>query len=147
MKKSIIIFLFLTVTAAFSQTKRDALKIDHYRTSAFDCTIFPANYGMIVGEKRFTPTRQEIDKAETALELQLTKLNAKRPNQSSSPIIDKNLSKYVRQYFGYIDKQGHRILFINCLWKKENEDYLWLKEQRMVLDGGSYYWNIKFDLN
>src|SRR5262245_55529666 len=137
MKKSIIIlFLILTAASAFSQTKQDTLKFDHYKTTNFDCAIFPANsLDLTPGGKRFTPTRQENDKAEAAMPSQLTKLNAKHINQGISPIIEKNLSKYVRQYFGYVDEQGNRILFINCLWKKEKgEGDRWLKERIMVMD-------------
>ena len=31
---------------------------------------------------------------------------------------------------------------------KEKEEFLiWLKEQVKVLDGGSYFWNVKFDIS
>ena len=52
------------------------------------------------------------DKAEIILAKDLKSLNKQFGNQSSTPIIDKNLHKYKRQYFGYIDKNGNRILLI-----------------------------------
>lgn len=58
-----------------------------------------------------------------------------------------NLKKYKRQYFGYINKNNEHTLFINCFWGDEifhkNE---WLKNRIMVLDGGSYYWNVKYNI-
>jgi hypothetical protein len=149
MKKNLTLVLMAISLFGYGQVKTDSVKIDHYISSKFDCAIFPANtYDLTPGKKRFTPTRKEIEKAELALQGQLKSINLRRPNQSSSPVIDENLSKYLRQYFGYIDKSGNRILFINFLWKKEKEDdNRWLKERIMVNDGGSYYWNIKFNIN
>lgn len=88
-----------------------------------------------------------MDKAETALKQQLKKLNSRLINQAFSPVIYKNLKKYKRQYFGYINKNNEHTLFINCFWGNEifheNE---WLKNRIMVLDGGSYYWNVKYNI-
>jgi hypothetical protein len=78
----------------------------------------------------------------------LKNLNNQLVNQSSTPITHKKLSKYKRQYFGYIDKNGDKILLINCFWSKDkNAKDRWLTDRIMVLDGGSYYWNVKFNLN
>jgi hypothetical protein len=67
-------------------------------------------------------------------------------NQSSSPIIHKNLKKYKRQYFGYINEKGEKILYINSLWKKNEKETKWLQQIIMVSDGGSHYWNIEYNL-
>ncbi len=100
---------------------------------------------MIPGE-RFTPTKQDIDKAEVALNRDLKTLNRQNLNQTSTPVIHKKLRKYKRQYFGYIDKNGERILLINCFWDKESERN-WLNNRVVVLDGGSYYWNVKYNID
>ncbi|MBK7138921.1 MAG: hypothetical protein IPH74_07800 [Bacteroidetes bacterium] len=122
--------------------------VDHYKTKKFDTAIFPANYLDNIPGQRFTPSRKEIEKAEIGLKNNLKALNNPIVNQSSTPIIHKKLNKYKRQYFGYIDKNGDRILLINCFWSKD-KDYsdLWLMERIMVFDGGSYYWNVKFNLD
>jgi hypothetical protein len=76
----------------------------------------------------------------------LQQLNEDKQNQAFTPVIDKNLKNYKRQYFGYIDSKSHKILFINCFWKKEKE-VTWLTEMINVLGGGSYFWTVKFNLN
>lgn len=145
---TVLIIALLTTLNSLGQTNTTFTKADHYKTKTFDVAIFPANYFGLIPGKRFTPTRQEIDKAEIALQNNLKSLNRQLINQSSTPIIHKNLKKYKRQYFGYIDYNGNRILLINCFWTKDKDDTeRWLTDQKMVDDGGSYYWNIKFNLD
>jgi len=145
---TILTSILLTVFTCFGQTETPFKKADHYKTKKFDIAIFPANYLDLIPGQRFTPTRQEIDKAETELLTNLKTLNKQLVNQSSTPIIHKKLHKYKRQYFGYIDKDGNRILLINCFWSKDKHfDGRWLTERIMVFDGGSYYWNVKFNLD
>ncbi|NVN95073.1 MAG: hypothetical protein HXX18_07320 [Bacteroidetes bacterium] len=150
MTKALIILtsILLTTINSFGQADTIFKKADHYKTNKFDIAIFPANYIDFIPGQRFSPTRQEIEKAEIALNNNLKILNKQLVNQSSSPIIHKNLHKYKRQYFGYIDKKGNRILLINCFWS-EDKDYTdrWLTDRIIVLDGGSYYWNVKFNLD
>jgi hypothetical protein len=150
LKQFIITFSFLTVflpTLLLGQTTISTdttIIVDHYKTRKFDCAIFPYNYKKNYTEHSFTPTRQDVDKAEEALRKQLKKLNI-RQIRERAPLIHKNLKKYKRQYFGYIDKEGHKILLINCFWADSDKDY-WLTERVKVFDGGSYYWRVKFDL-
>jgi hypothetical protein len=112
-----------------------------------DIAIFPASYTYLIPGSPFTPTHEEIDKAEHALATTLVTLNLQRVNQTSSPVIHRNLNNYKKQYFGFVDSNGNRILLINCIWSK-SKAYLagWLEGRLMVMDGGSYYWNIKFNL-
>jgi hypothetical protein len=118
------------------------LKIDDYEVA-----IFSENSKEFFPGKRFTPTKEEIVAAENALKSQLKELNSDKMNQSDTPVIDKNLKKYKRQYFGYINERGEKILFINCFWRKDKDESLvWLKEQIRVLDGGSYFWNVKYKI-
>ena len=121
MKKTLTILtlIFLTSLNCFGQTDTSFKKAEHYKIKKIDIAIFPENYYDLISEQRFTPTRDEIEKAEIALSNNLKILNKQGVNQSSTPIIHKNLSKYKRQYFGYIDKNGDRILLINCFWSKK----------------------------
>ena len=145
---TILTFLLLTTCKVFGQIDTTFKKADHYKTKQYDVAIFPSNYYDLIPGQRFTPTKQEVDQAEISLATNLKTLNSPLVNQSSTPIIHKNLHKYKRQYFGYIDKNGDRILLINCFWS-EDKDYIdsWLTGRIMVLDGGSYYWNVKFNLD
>jgi hypothetical protein len=145
---TVLIFILLTTFNSFGQADTIFKKAVHYKTKKFDVTIFPANYFGLIPGKRITPTKQEIDKAEIALQNSLKIINKQLVNQSSTPIIHKNLKKYKRQYFGYTDKNGDRILLINCFWSRNKDNTeRWLTDQKMFNDGGSYYWNVKFNLD
>lgn len=120
----------------------------HYKTKDFDVAIFSEDYnGIIEEQERFSPTKNEVLEAEEALNKDLAELNFKKPNQSSSPVIHENLKKYKRQYFGYFNEKGEKILFINCFWndKKDTEKSLLNGEVR-VFDGGSYFWQVEYNL-
>ena len=145
---TILTFIILISISCFGQTDTIFKEADHYKSNKFDVAIFPASYIDLIPGQRFTPTRQEIDKAESVLLTDLKILNKDLINQSSTPIIHKNLTSYKRQYFGYIDKNGDRILLINCFWSRDKAfNANWLKNRIYVLDGGSYYWNVKFNLD
>jgi hypothetical protein len=67
-------------------------------------------------------------------------------------VIDENLNKFVRQYYGYISDTGERIVYISCLLKNNykvatKEVPNWLKGAVVVLNGGSNYWQVQANLN
>ena len=141
--KGILLYFILFTTFCFSQ------EAEHYKTKEFDVAIFPETYKELLPEKRFTPTHENIIEAEMALRTKLEELNYLLTNQYDTPVIHKNLSKYLRQYFGYIDENGNHILIINCFWKNVDKmaKKLWLKDRITVADGGSFYWNVKYNLD
>jgi hypothetical protein len=145
---TILSLAFMTCLSVSAQVTSDSIQTDHYKTKQFDCVIFPDNYIDLIGGERFTPSRTEVDQAEKTLVEDLEELNNPLINQGGkyNPIIHKNLKKYNRQYFGYIDNNGDKILLINCFWKQKNRFENWTKERVMVLDGGSHYWSIKLNL-
>jgi hypothetical protein len=97
-------------------------------------------------KSRYTPTSKDVEIAEQLLREQLSGLNKSHANQSGScPIIDKKLQKYKRQYVGFINEKGEKILWINCIWSKELESQLSL-DIISVKDGCSYYWSIKVNI-
>ena len=138
-----IIILFLT---SFYYVKAQNVA-EHFKTKQFEVAIFPESSYEIMPGKRFTPTKEEIFEAEKALKSKLKEANRNLENQYNSPIIHRNLKKYKRQYFGYINGNGEKVLYINSLWKKNEEETKWLQQIIMVSDGGSYYWNIEYNLN
>lgn len=145
-KRNAIIIVVLLKTFVFECEAQNVAK--HYKTSKFDAAIFPANSLDMIPGTRFTPTKLEIDTVEFVLAKQIKTLNTPQINQHNSPVIHENMGKYRRQYFGYLDELGHRILIINCFYKKKNNvDADWLTTKVSVLDGGSYYWTIRYDLN
>ncbi len=146
---SIIILIFWTLVSCFGQTETNIVTVDHYKAKKFDVAIFPANYLDLIPGQRFTPTRQEIEKVEISLRQNLEKLNQPLVNQTPKTIIHKKLDKYKRQYFGFVDKSGQRILLINCFWERRQNQFpqSWLTERIDVLDGGSYYWQVYYNLD
>lgn len=138
-----IIILFLSSCFIYAQNVAE-----HFKTRQFEVAIFPESSNDLMQQNRFTPTKEEVFKAENALKLKLKYINNPLINQSSSTIIHKNLKKYKRQYFGYINDKGEKILYINSLWSKSIKEHHWhwLNEIIMVSDGGSHYWNIEFNL-
>lgn len=119
---------------------------EHFKTRQFEVAIFPESSNELIQQNRFTPTKEEIIKAENALKYKLKEANRNLENQYNSPIIHRNLKKYKRQYFGFINDKGEKILYINSLWKKNEEETKWLQRIIMVSDGGSHYWNIEYNL-
>lgn len=123
--------------------------------------IFSEDYLCFVcfdDRERFTPTLADINTAERILNEQLESLNGALESQyGRCPVIHENLKWYRRQYFGYIDENDQRILFISFDWnrytlydqfrgyhKDESDD--WKRERIVVLDGCSRHWQIKINL-
>ena len=136
-----IIILFLSSCFIHSQNVAE-----HFKTRQFEVAIFPESSDEIMPGKRYTPTKEDIIKAENALKSKLKEANRNLENQYNSPIIHRNLKKYKRQYFGFINDKGEKILYINSLWKKNEEETKWLQQIIMVSDGGSHYWNIEYNI-
>lgn len=155
MKKLLSILILLNFTIGFSQE----IKLIEKRN--FEGAIFPETYDILYTEnppkeRRFTPTIAEIEKLETQLRKDIREINKNKPNQGKDyePVIHRNLHKYVRQYIGFIDEDGHRVIHVNFLWNYYSfwdnirgwtrPDDRWKTEWQMTFDGGSRYWNIKY---
>ena len=138
-----IVILFLSSCFFYAQNVAE-----HFKTKQFEVAIFPESSDEIMQGKRFTPTKEEIIKAENALKSKLKEVNRNFENQYNSPIVHRNLKKYKRQYFGFINNKGEKILDTNSLWSKSIKEHHWhwLNEIIMVSDGGSHYWNIEYNL-
>lgn len=107
---------------------------------------------------RFTPTAQEITKAERLIRSTIKQINASRPNQvGSCPRIDKNLRRYHRQYIGYLNDNGERNLLIGFTWNRFpvldlldgtalEQRERWTREYYTVFDGCSLHWSISVNL-
>jgi hypothetical protein len=143
-KRLLIVIVCIASLNAFAQVK-DSTTAWHYSTSNYDCAIFPmANTDLAQARKRFTPGFPDIDKAEHALLEQIL-----QQHDTTKRIADiyRHLKKYKRQYFGYLDNDGHKILYINLFWDDKMYIKNWLKQMVMVDGGGgTSYWNVKYDL-
>jgi hypothetical protein len=144
MKKALLTYsLFLITYTLFAQI--DSTTAFHYKTDKYDCAIFFKKFtDAYNGGNHFSPTRDDIDKAERVLEQKLLLVDTSK----QVTFIYKNLKKYQRQYFGYINKEGHKVLYINLLWTEDKSQMKdWLSRVVEVDGGGAYYWKIKYDMN
>jgi hypothetical protein len=107
--------------------------------------------------KRFTPTGNEITLVENILRSQLKHADKATPdNPINQQSIDKNLNKYFRQYVGFINNEGDKIIHINLYWEKyplfdrwrgyDPLSKIYTSDFEMILDGGYHYWNVNVDL-
>jgi len=74
---------------------------------------------------------------ETQLRKDIRDINKNKPNQGKDhvPVIHRNLNKYVRQYIGFIDEDGQRVIHVNFFW---NHYSLWeisVDLQNLTTDG------------
>lgn len=126
----------------------------YIKSNKFEGYVFPKQYAFSFPQfegmkERYTPSNEEIIKAEQLLKGQISDINKSLINQGGDcPIIHSNLSKYKRQYIGYIDGNGDKIIWINFVTLNRKDQISRLdKDVIIILDGCSNYWNIKINLN
>jgi len=160
---SILLFLegCKTTIKTFDTSDKDKIGV---HSNKFRGTIFKSSYPkdklFISGAdsiNRFTPTNEDIQLAETILKQQIEKLNNPRVNQfHKKQYVDKNLNKYFRQYVGFINDKGDKVIHINFYWDKytlldrlhgyDDERREYTSDFVLTLDGGSHYWNVNVNL-
>jgi hypothetical protein len=158
--KKIIIALFVilsNIIMGFSQS------VDCFVTKKFKATIFPSSYVFKSFDSipRFTPTRAEILETEKALARQIKSI-VKAGNAKKTPFVIKDrkriyrhLNCFNRQYFGYFNLKGEKILYIHAYYtgtwldklKYDMDSEDCLTEYNGVFDGGASIWGIEFNLN
>ncbi len=135
----------------FSQEEAKATKSgQHYTTNKFDCVIFPADFDGTTNDKVFTPSTDQVNIAEKAMETQLKDAPILHPVELK--FARKHLTEYKRQYFGYIYHKNHHILYINCFMSDDGDNTdenttNWLTQEVKTGKTGAYYWQATFDLD
>ncbi len=96
----------------------------------------------------FTPSIDEIVLAKKLSIQHIDSLEQIRKNKNSDlgKILRFNHSDYYRQYIGYIDNKGNRVIFINAICSASGDRNDLKKTWWFVLDGGSCYYQIRIDL-
>ncbi|HOF16284.1 MAG TPA: hypothetical protein PLF32_09005 [Bacteroidales bacterium] len=157
----IVLILFYSIhcnanNVFFPQQVHDTICKDaiYIKTDNYEGVIFgkycPEN---IIDDKtyRWSPTKEDIEYVEILIKKYIIKQVKKRGLQNQygdRPIIHLNFDKYIRQYMGYINKRGEKIIDVNCFWKSyQNKFPYWKRIRIEVMDGGSYYWSIKVNIN
>ena len=162
-----IVLLVLTITLfGCSSTFRVIEKPTDYSTivakGKTKGAVFLENASCLYCEQfdtKFSPTLEDISLAENILKSNIKTTNTDRLNQGQGcPVIHKNLNKYRRQYVGYIDTNGDKVIHVNFEWNRysifdnirgfyKSESDSWKKEWNVVFDGCSYYWEVKINLD
>lgn len=144
------LFLLLSVES-WSQSSRknqDQPIAKHIFTSSYNVAVFPASFSFPVNGERFTPTDDNVFFAERALSRDMRSLNKDRLYQTDDFLIHTRLRVFKRQYFGYINEDGEKVLVINAFWngiEQASEDE-WLNK---VIKGSQapYFWTVKYNLD
>lgn len=118
----------------------------------FSGYIFDENHFVLITidgqSKRYTPSKEDVFLAESIIKNKLKCLNTSLINQvENCPIIHKKTKKYIRQYVGFINNRNEKIVWINFIWKDKFSNEKMSKDIIQVMDGCSYYWNIKVNLD
>lgn len=115
----------------------------------FSGYIFNAMHQVLImdEDKRYTPTEADIILTEKLIVEKIKELNKRQENQSHGcPVIHKSLRRYVRQYVGFINAKGEKVVWINFIWKDRVSDEELKEDIVVVNDGCSYFWTIKVNL-
>lgn len=98
--------------------------------------------------KRYTPSKEDVIQLEKLIKSDLKEVNTSLNNQGGdNPIIHRCLKKYLRQYVGFINNNGEKIVWVNFIWENNTSKAKMSKDIIDVMDGASYYWNIKVNLS
>jgi len=152
MKNLMLPLLLIFILNVSAQKVKKVEKVSDYTTyvkgNNFEGVIFSEKYiNMLskVNGKKFTPGTNDILIVEKLLPLGLDTI---KDATNHKFFVKNHLKKYLRQYFGYIDKNGDKIIYINVFWdNSENKsEKRWLNDIIEVLDGGDYFWQIKVNL-
>jgi len=148
--KTLLTILFFISLSSFGQTsKKLSDQITYVEDAQFKGVIFSAAYELpLVDETlkgRFTPTVDEVTRLEEELKSRIKDINKSRSNQGRhyGPIIDKKLGRYIRQYVGFVNDKGEKVIYVGLHWNRR--DYNWKEEFLIVFDGGSYHWTIRYN--
>lgn len=97
---------------------------------------------------RYTPDKEDIKVTERLIKDKLESLNTELLNQGDNcPIIHENLKKYIRQYVGFYNNNGEKVIWVNFIWKNNTNKDLLNNDIYLPSDGCSHYWNIKVNLD
>jgi hypothetical protein len=139
MKIRLLILGFIIPILGFSQTDKKDFIFDWHNNKSAEWILIDSTY------EKFTPTIEEIEIAKQLAKHHIDSLEQNR-DKKYGKLLDFKDSDYYRQYIGYIDDKGNRIIFINAVCgsyaQKRNLNNVWI----FVFDGGSCFYQIKVNL-
>ncbi|QEH40888.1 hypothetical protein [Chitinophaga sp. XS-30] len=122
----------------------------HIQQPAFEGYIYPRAFkAAALYPGRFTPGEADIILVEKVLSRQLKILNESSFTATWHPAkVHEELPGYVRQYVGYIDDRGEKIIWINCTYEPDIRQRPRYGDGIIKMrDGGSAYWNARVNLS
>ncbi|NIG53540.1 hypothetical protein [Chitinophaga sp. Cy-1792] len=140
MKKCLVLILLFVSNCVLGQA-------GHIKEPDYEGYIFPASFKKVekwVFEEargRFTPTPAEIAIVERIVKLQLEE---EEKTSSYKLHICAHLKMYKRQYVGFFDKSGHKVIWVNALLS--NYPFPLSSQIIEVDDGGESFWQMLIDL-
>lgn len=99
-------------------------------------------------KKAFTPSQAEVLEAELLLRQQIHVLDSSSAAKGyiTQPVIRRNLYNYHRQYFGLVEMDGSKTIWVNFLWSDEIGVFNWQCKYTPVVEGDTWFWSIYIDL-
>lgn len=151
---SVLAMLFCVVALAQAQeqvTPEGTWKFMEVSGNNYHGYAFPADWDVDVTvegqDGRYTPDDADIAKAEHLIQKRIAYLNRNHENQEGmTPLIDENMNKYERQYVGFTDMNGFRIIWVNFIWDASLQGKLGRDVVRTE-GGSSHYWSVKVNLD
>jgi hypothetical protein len=159
--KKLLLLLFLSFAIGTSaqrilKTEKVSEHSTYIKGNNFEGVAFSENYVQNPKDtaerkiKRFTPTNADIILTERVLKEKRTDT----ANKGDIKYIFNNLSKYHRQYIGYYNEKGEKMIYVNCFpvdddWANEKIKKAtqtggipkWYDHLFYVFDGGRSYWH------
>jgi hypothetical protein len=142
----ILALLFVTLAACKSETEKRTNRL--VRTSTFEGVIFSQQNAEALSRFAggntvsgyWTPTQADVIALETGLNNYLKSVASLFPQE---PPTKERLSEYHRQYLGIIE-DGKQVIYANFFCEDANQD--WKNQYVIVQDGGSCYFQLKFEV-
>ncbi|MCS4436042.1 hypothetical protein [Aquiflexum gelatinilyticum] len=145
MKALLIIGIFFISQVTIAQVDCSERLVKTKTSNGIIMTVSSLIYSIPKDFSRFIPDKEDIIQIEKLLKTKIAKINKEHPNQfNNSEYLENNLLNYNRQYFGYIDENGEKVIYINLFKESVECD---MDTELMVLDGCSNYWRISFVLD
>lgn len=158
MKRIVTILTLFVLTCSLSQAQvqdspEGTWKFMEVSGSNYHGYAFPNDWDVDVTiesqDGRFTPEDADIAKAEKLIQKKIAYLNREHENQEGKcPIIDEHMRKYERQYVGFTDIHGYRVLWVNFVWDESLAKGNKLGRDIVLTEGGcGHYWHIKVNID
>lgn len=120
-----------------------------YEETSYTTALFPESFSVPGLSARFTPSTDDAFQGERALSRDLMFLNKDLKDQDDF-VIHRNLMRYYRQYIGYKNEKGERMLLIIAFWKVSDEALEkldWLNKIVIGKQGGKPYWSVRYNMD